>query len=303
MSSQDNPFPKFALCLKLDNTMFSDDQYQLLDFGDGRKLERLGAYVVDRPCRAAEGVRRKQPRQWGKAAARFEIDRSNQGHWVCPQPLSPEWMLHHGSLTFQLKLTPFGHVGIFVEQARNWDWVIRCVRRAKQPLNVLNLFAYTGGTTLAAASAGAQVCHVDASKSAVAQAKENARHSGLGDAPIRWIVDDVSAFVRREVRRKNQYDAIILDPPSYGHGPKNEVWKLTDHLPKLLQGCRQLLSSHRAFVLLTCHTPGYGPAELQATVTDTFFGSCQVPVVARHLSISCIDGRRLLRGAATWWPS
>ena len=253
----DNPFPKFALCLKLDNTMFSDDQYQLLDFGDGRKLERLGAYIVDRPSRAAEGVHRRQPRQWGDAAARFEIDRSNQGHWVCPQPLSPQWVLDHGSLTFQLTLTSFRTCGAICRTSTQLGLGHSLCTPCKTTIKCLESFCLhrwhdvSGCFSRRATSATLMLPRARL----LGQGKMR-EHSGLGDAPIRWIVDDVPTFVRREVRRKNQYDAIILDPPSYGHGPKNEVWKLTDHLPKLLQSCRQLLSSHRAFVLLTCHTSG-----------------------------------------------
>jgi 23S rRNA (cytosine1962-C5)-methyltransferase len=167
---------------------------------------------------------------------------------------------------------------------------------------VLNLFAYTGGSTLAAAAAGASVTHVDAAKNIVAWARRNAELSGLADAPIRWIAEDATTFVRREVRRGNRYDGLILDPPSYGHGPKGEVWKVERHLAPLLTSCRDLLSDRRAFLLLTCHSPGFGPAELEALLADTIFGSCQGGVVARELSITAADARKFVCGAVARWP-
>jgi 23S rRNA (cytosine1962-C5)-methyltransferase len=168
---------------------------------------------------------------------------------------------------------------------------------------VLNLFAYTGGSTLAAAAAGAEVTHIDAAKNVVAWARENAKASGLGEAPIRWITEDAAKFVRREVRRGNRYDAVILDPPSYGHGPKGEAWKLSTDLPALLSGCTELMADRKAFFLLTCHTPGFGPAELEALVSDTLFGRCQQGVTTRNLALTTADGRRLPCGTAARWPT
>ncbi|MCA9214149.1 MAG: class I SAM-dependent methyltransferase, partial [Planctomycetales bacterium] len=170
-------------------------------------------------------------------------------------------------------------------------------------LKVLNLFAYTGGSTLAAAAAGAEVTHVDSSKSVVTWARRNAELSNLCDAPIRWIVDDCTKFVQRELRRENFYDAVILDPPSYGHGAKGGPWKLSHDLMPLLDACASLTSRSRAFLLLTCHSPGFGPAELSACLEDTFFGHCQTGAQAKRLFIRCDDGRKLDAGAVARWPS
>jgi 23S rRNA (cytosine1962-C5)-methyltransferase len=170
------------------------------------------------------------------------------------------------------------------------------------PLKVLNLFAYTGGSTLAAAAAGAEVVHVDAAKNTVNWARENARLSGLENAPIRWIVEDALKFVEREVRRGNQYDAVILDPPSYGHGPDGNPWKIGEHLLPLLEACGELTQQSRAFLLLTCHSPGYGPAELEAYLADAVFGSCQAGATAHELSLPTEDGRALPAGVAVRWP-
>ena len=205
----------------------SDDwpDYELLDFGDGRKLERFGAWVLDRPCLAAEKVK-KHPSLWGEAVARFEGDRAAEGVWV---PKAKDWeaalidfpVRLSPQDRFQLQLSPLpsGQIGIFFEQFANWQWIARQAARSDKVLRVLNLFAYTGGSTLAAACAGAEVTHVDAAKSMIARARENAKLSGLEAAPIHWIVEDAFKFCQREVKRGNQYDAIVLDPPSYGHGP------------------------------------------------------------------------------------
>jgi 23S rRNA (cytosine1962-C5)-methyltransferase len=168
---------------------------------------------------------------------------------------------------------------------------------------VLNLFAHTGGSTLAAAAAGAEVVHVDAARSVVERARENAALSGLSDRPIRWITEDAAKFCRRELKRGNQYDAVILDPPSYGHGPKGEVWTVADGLPPLLEMCGQLTSTNRAFVLVTCHTPGIGPAELAAYLSDGLFGHCSQPPAAGQLALETSDGRQLPSGVYARWPT
>jgi 23S rRNA (cytosine1962-C5)-methyltransferase len=204
---------------------------------------------------------------------------------------------------FELKPTESGQIGIFPEQAENWDWIDRQVRRADRELTLLNLFAYTGGSTLAAARAGARVVHIDAAKNVVRWARRNAQISGLEEAPIRWIAEDAQRFVERELRRGNRYDGVILDPPSYGHGPQGEVWKLSDHLMPLLEKCGQLTRSRRALFLLTCHTPGFGPAELEASLADTVFGHCQAGVRAGRLQLATVSGRRLPSGVYARWPS
>lgn len=281
--------------------MFSSDQYELLDFGDGRKLERFGKYLLDRPAPAVEAVPRANPDLWRKERASYRRLTQQTGKWS-KGSLPDQWTVCHHEAVFQLKATESGHVGLFPEQAVNWDWIAKRVAGAPSPIKVLNLFAYTGGSTLAAAAAGAEVVHVDSAKNVVGWARHNAELSSLSDAPIRWITEDATLFVQRELRRGNRYNAVILDPPSYGHGPKGEVWKLDRHLLPLLRLCGELTEDQRAFILVTCHTPTFGPAELQACLADAVFGSCQAGARAKPLSIRCADGRELPSGTLARWP-
>ena len=281
--------------------MFDADQYSLVDFGDGRKLERFGPYLIDRPCSVARDVTRANSGLWRQAHTRFERNGKNQGVWK-GKKLSP-WVLKHETLSFQLRPSPFGHLGIFVEQAENWSWLKRQIKR--QSVNrprVLNLFAYTGGSTLAAAQAGAEVIHVDAAKNIVDWARRNAQLSGLADASVRWIADDVMKFVQRELRRGRQYDGIILDPPSYGHGRRGEVWQLKRDLIPLLRICSELTQQNRLFILLSCHTPGYGLSEISASLSDAIFHDCSAATVSRRLVVLSEDGRKLRCGAGCRWP-
>jgi 23S rRNA (cytosine1962-C5)-methyltransferase len=219
--------------------------------------------------------------------------------------LPERWIVSHGPLRFELKRTDFGHVGLFPEQAENWEWIREQCRLAvsqrvgEQP-RILNLFAYTGGSTLSAAAAGAKVAHVDAAKNVVAWARRNAEVCGLADAPVRWIVEDAVKFVKRELRRGNRYDAVILDPPSYGHGPRGEVWRLTRHLPRLLSLCGELTAGRLRFMLLTCHTPGYDAAALREMVLEAV-GPGQV--AARQLTLRSAAGRELPSGTAVRWQN
>ena len=284
-------------------------EYELLDFGDGRKLERFGAWVLDRPCPAAEKAK-KHPALWDDVVARFEGDRAADGAWI---PEAKNWAATEVNFPvrlsekdrFQLQLTPLpsGQIGVFFEQFANWQWIARQVGRAGQVLNVLNLFAYSGGSTLAAASAGAEVTHVDAAKSMVARARENAKASGLGDAPIRWIVEDALKFCQREVKRGNRYDAVVLDPPTYGHGPKGQRWLIQHDLLPLLELCGELTIDRRAFVLCTCHSPGIGPAELSAYLADGLFGHCGQQPNSGKLYLQTADGRKLPSGVFARWPA
>ena len=283
--------------------MFSPDQYELLDFGDGRKLERFGDVVTERPAPAAEGIRRRHPALWKNAQARFRRGSDDEGKWTSTGEIPASWSVRHDRSTFELKLTPFGHVGLFPEQAENWDWLARLVRRAGRPLQVLNLFAYTGGSTLATTGADVEVVHVDAAKNVVAWARRNAERSGLADAKIRWLAEDARRFVERELRRGRRYDAVILDPPSYGHGPKGEPWKLDTDLLPLLAACGELTAERRAFVLLTCHSPHIGPAETQAILADAIFGHCQSGAATGTLSLQTADGRKLPSGVFARWPA
>ena len=283
--------------------MFPQNQYQLLDFGGGRRLERFGELTLDRPCPAAAEMRQADPDAWQNADARFDGRDEQQGQWTCRRELPERWTIAHGRLRFELKRTEFGHLGLFAEQAENWDWIIEQCRLSALPgvqqrPRVLNLFAYTGGSTLAAAGA-AEVTHVDAAKNVVAWARRNAELSGLADAPIRWIAEDAAKFVQRELQRGNRYDAVILDPPSYGHGPRGEVWRLAKHLPRLLAACGELTAGRLQFMLLTCHTPAYEPETLRDMMLEAIGG--QRAVVARHLTIPSATGRELPSGAVVRW--
>lgn len=288
--------------------MFTPNQYQLLDFGGGRRLERFGGVALDRPCPAVEHVAPADQAAWPQADARFDRTDSERGQWTCRRELPERWTIAGGPLVLELKRTQFGHLGVFPEQGDNWRWIAEQVRLAGQSrsagdpaLRVLNLFAYTGGSTLAAAAAGAEVVHVDAAKNIVAWARRNAALSGLADAPIHWIVDDAMKFVKRELRRGSLYDAVILDPPSYGHGARGEVWRLSSHLPRLLELCRGLTAGRLQFILLTCHTPDFEPARLAGLMTKALDLS-RSPEAA-SLSLPSADGRTLPSGSVVKWSA
>jgi len=277
--------------------MLDASQYELLDFGDGRKLEQFGGYLLDRPCPAAEGIARKRPDSWGRALARYDRTRGELGQWTIRAPLPEPWTISHGGLRLALKPTEFGHVGVFPEQAENWHWIAEQIRRAARPPSVLNLFAYTGASTLVAAVGGAAVTHVDAAQSTVNWARQNAELSSLGDAPIRWIAEDALKFARREIKRGHSYDAVILDPPSYGHGPHGEIWKLTEHLPELLALCAQLTAGAPEFMLLTCHTAGIGPRELKEFLVNAIEPKTEFNIELGELSLTTNDHRSLNSGS------
>ena len=235
--------------------------YELLDCGGGEKLERWGEQYLVRPDpQAIWDSPRKNP-AWKRANARYLRSQSGGGHWE-KKTLPESWKIRYRDLTFQVKPMNFKHTGLFPEQAVNWDFAMEKIRNAGRPIRVLNLFAYTGGATLAAAAAGASVTHVDASKGMVNWAKENAAVSGLSDKPIRWLVDDGTKFVEREIRRGNHYDAIIMDPPSYGRGPKGEIWKIEESIHPFIRLCTQLLSDDPLFFLVNSYTTGLAPAVL-----------------------------------------
>jgi 23S rRNA (cytosine1962-C5)-methyltransferase len=227
---------------------------------------------------------------------------SQEGRWTCRRDLPERWTIRHGRLVFELKRNVFGHLGLFPEQAENWPWIAEHAA-STTPLRVLNLFAYTGGSTLAAAAAGAEVAHVDAARNLVAWARRNAELSGLAEAPIRWIVEDAVKFVKREVRRGNAYDAVILDPPSYGHGAHGEVWRLSQHLPRLLELCARLTAGRRRFMLLTCHTPEFDPARLGEMMRTAMGDSTPGDVAARPLVIPTATGRELPSGVVVTWEA
>lgn len=232
--------------------------YELLDTSDGERLERWGDYILIRPDPQIiwKGVAKHAA--WRQADGIYRRSSSGGGKWVKNQ-LPESWNIQYGNLKFLLRPMGFKHTGLFPEQAANWDWFSELIREANRPIKVLNLFAYTGGATVAAAAAGASVVHVDASRGIVAQAKENAALSGLSSAPIRYIVDDCKKFAEREIRRKNTYDGIIMDPPSYGRGPNGEVWKLEDSIDELISLTSCLLSEQPLFFLVNSYTTGLSP--------------------------------------------
>ena len=233
--------------------------YEVIDCSKGEKLERWGKYILLRPDPQVIWDTEKTAPQWKKLNGHYHRSSKGGGEWEFFH-LPEQWSINYKELTFQLKPFSFKHTGLFPEQAANWDWFGEKIKNAGQPVKVLNLFAYTGGATLATAKAGASVTHVDASKGMVAWAKENARSSNLESAPIRWIVDDCVKFVERELRRGNHYDAIIMDPPSYGRGPGGEVWKLEENIFDLVELCSGVLSENPLFFLLNSYTTGLSPA-------------------------------------------
>ncbi len=284
--------------------MTAAEAYELVDFGDGRKLEQFGPLRLDRPCPAAERETRADPLVWRDVAARYERRDRAAGRWRPARAVASPWTVDLGDFQLQLKGTPFGHVGMFPEQLGNWEWIFQRIARRRQPApRVLNLFAYTGGGTLAAAAAGAHVVHVDSARNVVQWARENAQLSGFDSAPIRWITEDAVRFVRRELRRGNRYDAILLDPPSYGHGPQGQTWRLGSDLLPLLNACRRLLTESPLFLLLTCHSPGWDAASAGACVQEAIFGHCSSQVAARPLNLSTPGGRPLNAGVVVRWPA
>jgi 23S rRNA (cytosine1962-C5)-methyltransferase len=297
---------------------WESSQYRLVDFGHGRKLEWLGGVLVDRPSPAASGISPTRRDLWSQARLRFQDQAganpsdSNSGWGWADAHRERDWHVKHQDVVLQLKTTPMGHVGVFPEQIDNWEWLRAMIARAKATPDpesgtsgprCLNLFAYTGGATLAMASAGGHVAHIDASRPAVQWARKNAEMSHLDDRPIRWIVEDARAFVERELRRGQQYEIVVLDPPSFGHGPRGQRWQLAFDLPQLLMSCIQLLSDHPLAFLWTGHSQD---VDLESTVHR----ACKESGVAlngpwefERVSIQTDDGRSLDAGYRAGWAS
>jgi 23S rRNA (cytosine1962-C5)-methyltransferase len=228
--------------------------YQLLDSGNGKKFERFGEFSLIRPEPQAKWLPALSTARWEAAAGEFtKTSTGRQGQWKFRNSLPQRWVMQRNNLKFWVQPAPSGHLGVFPDQACHWDWIAEMTRRASAPLRALSLFGHTGLATLAASAAGAEVTHVDASRKAVACARENQALSGLSERPIRWIVEDALTFVRREARRGNRYDAMILDPPRFGRGPDGQIWKLDASLPELLGACANVLSVSPAFVLLNVY--------------------------------------------------
>lgn len=238
-------------------------EYELIDTCNGERLERWGDKLLIRPDPQIIWTTEKEDPRWKNADARYVRSKSGGGSWIVYKKLPQVWNVAYKDIVFGVKPMGFKHTGIFPEQAINWEFAADKIKHSGKQLNVLNLFAYTGGATLACLNAGAKVCHVDASKGMVQWAKENAALSKLSDKPVRWIVDDCVKFVRREIRRGNKYDGIIMDPPSYGRGPGGEIWKLEEQLYPLVELCSELLSDDASFFILNSYTTGLSPSVMQ----------------------------------------
>ena len=275
--------------------------YELIDTGDGEKLERWGKYILRRPDPQIIWPLKNESEMWKKADAHYHRSQNGGGHWEQRRKLPERWSISYNGLSFHIEPTGFKHTGLFPEQAVNWKWMMEKIRSASRPVSVLNLFAYTGGATVAAAHAGAEVCHVDAAKGMVQWAKENIALSGLGDKPVRFIVDDVLKFIQREKRRGRRYDAIIMDPPSYGRGPKGEIWKIEEALYGFIEECIGVLSPNPLFFLVNSYTTGFSPTVveniLKMTLAKRYYGHLSsgevgLPVTSSGLILPCgIYGR------------
>lgn len=277
--------------------------YEVIDCSQGEKLEKWGDYTLVRPDPQVIWNTPKTDIGWKNMNAHYHRSQKGGGEWEFFD-LPQQWTINYKTLKFNLKPFSFKHTGLFPEQATNWDWFSEKIKEANRPVKVLNLFAYTGGATLAAAEAGATVTHVDASKGMVAWAKENAKSSGLDEAPIRWLVDDCVKFVEREIRRGNKYDGIIMDPPSYGRGPKGEIWKIEDSIYSFVQLCTQILSDDAIFFLINSYTTGLAPSVLNYMISTEIvkkWGGCVeaeeigLPVKNTELVLPC--------GASGRWSS
>lgn len=241
--------------------------YEILDMADGEKLERWNNIYLVRPDPQIIWKEKSYPEKWKLAYARYNRSNTGGGNWQRYKKIPDVWQVKYKDLTFNIKPMGFKHTGLFPEQAVNWDWMISKIKNANRPIKVLNLFAYTGGATVACSYAGASVCHVDSSKGMVAWAKENITSSGLADRPVRYIIDDVTKFVQREIRRGNKYDAIIMDPPSYGRGKNGEVWQFENNIAYLVELCAQVLSDKPLFFLINSYTTGISSKVLENILT------------------------------------
>ena len=278
-------------------------EYELLDASDGERLERWGKYILVRPDPQIIWHSERRNELWSRADATYKRSTSGGGGWSRNR-LPESWNISYGDLNFKLKPMGFKHTGLFPEQAANWDWISELIKKREGKVRVLNMFAYTGGATVAAAAAGASVVHVDAAKNMVAQAKENAALSGLADAPIRYIVDDCKKFVEREIRRGNKYEAVIMDPPSYGRGPGGEMWKLEESIDGLVSLTARLLSDRPLFFLINSYTTGLSPLTMQylldQNVKRVYGGKCEAGELALPVRES---GGLLPCGASARWFS
>ncbi|SET35684.1 class I SAM-dependent methyltransferase [[Clostridium] polysaccharolyticum] len=275
--------------------------YEVIDTSNGEKLERWGEYTLLRPDPQVIWDTPKKHKKWKQLNGHYHRSNKGGGEWEFFD-LPEQWEIHYKDLTFHLKPFSFKHTGLFPEQATNWDWFGDKIQKADRPINILNLFAYTGGATCAAAKAGASVTHVDASKGMVTWAKENAVASGLEEAPIRWIVDDCVKFVEREIRRGRKYDGIIMDPPSYGRGPKGEIWKIEEKIYPFIELCSQVLSDKPLFFLVNSYTTGLQPAVLSYMMNTVLVNQYGGKVKAEEIGLPVTsNGLVLPCGASGRW--
>ena len=287
--------------MKKENTMWVSDgwqDYELLDCSGGEKLERWGNVYLVRPDPQAIWDTPRKNRHWQTRNARYIRSESGGGSWE-KSSIPDSWEIGYRELRFRVKPMNFKHTGLFPEQASNWDWAMEKIRDAERPIRVLNLFAYTGAATVACLKAGAEVCHVDAAKGMVAWAKENAAVSGVSGAPVRWIVDDCAKFVEREIRRGRRYEAIIMDPPSYGRGPGGEVWKLEQNLWPFVSLCAGVLSDDPLFLLINSYTTGLSPSVLTYIAESVFTKKYGGHSESRELGLRAADSGLILPCGAT----
>lgn len=279
--------------------MFLSDKwedYELIDTGDGERLERWGRFILRRPDPQVIWPATLGKKAWNDLHGHYQRSSSGGGQWSFFKELPERWVINYGALRFYIRPTGFKHTGLFPEQAVNWDWLTKLIKTRTGQVRVLNLFAYTGGATVAAASAGAEVCHVDAAKGMVTWARENAVLSGMAERPIRWLIDDALKFVNREKRRGRLYQGIIMDPPSFGRGPNGEVWKIEDELFGLTEVCAEVLAEDALFFLINSYTTGLAPGVLNnilaltvgrkhgGAITSAEIG---LPVSASKLTLPC----------------
>ncbi len=274
--------------------------YEVLDTGDGEKLERWRDIILRRPDPQAIWPKQK-PEIWTRADAHYHRSQKGGGEWEFFKKLPDRWSVRYGTLEFYVRPTGFKHTGLFPEQAVNWDWMAGLIRKSNRPIKVLNLFGYTGGATLACAAAGAKVTHVDAAKGMVQWAGENRKLAKIDETRVRWIVDDAVKFVERETRRGNTYEGILMDPPSYGRGPGGEVWKLENELYSLVSACEKVLARDALFMLINSYTTGLQPAVLNNMLTMTVARTRSGKVIADEIVLPVTAGGVLPCGASGRW--
>ena len=267
--------------------------YDLVDSGDERRLERFGKYLLDRPDPQIIWRKTLPVGDWQKADAYFERTVEDRGRWLIKTNIPEKWQLEYNGIKFWARLSPFKHTGVFPEQCIQWDYIYKSIKSANQEINVLNLFAYTGIASLFAAKAGAKVTHLDASRPAITWANENRELNGMQDVPIRWIIDDAITFTEREIKRGIKYNAIIMDPPVYGHGPKGEIWDFNRDFPKLLENCKQILSPTPLFVIVNAYAISSSSITLANSLND-YFGNLRGKIENGELTLKEKSAGRLL---------